>query len=93
MPWVRSTRHASVGTNGPGSRLRLFRAGFGSDGAIVALSRWRENPLPVREGVTSKQVIAELVAMIEAAGLLPTKLKNGGGVINVTPQRMESQSG
>jgi hypothetical protein len=31
----------------------------------------RENPLLVREGVTSKQVMAELVAMIEAAGLLP----------------------
>jgi hypothetical protein len=53
----------------------------------------RENPLLVREGVTSKQVMAELVAMIEAAGLLPTKLKNGGGMINVAPQRMESQSG
>ena len=53
----------------------------------------RENPLLVREGVTSKQVMAELVAMIEAAGLLPTKLENGGGMINVTPQRMESQSG
>ena len=37
--------------------------------------------------------MAELVARIEAAGLLPTKLKNGGGMINVTPQRMESQSG
>ena len=53
----------------------------------------RENPLLVREGVTSKQVMAELVAMIEATGLLPTKLKNGGGMINVTPQRLENQSG
>jgi hypothetical protein len=34
--------------------------------------------------------MAELVAMIEAAGLLPTKLKNGGGIINITPQRMEA---
>jgi hypothetical protein len=33
--------------------------------------------------------MAELVAMIEATGLLPTKLKNGGGIINITPQRME----
>ena len=33
----------------------------------------RDNPLTVREGVTSKQVMAELVAMIEGAGLLPTK--------------------
>jgi len=61
--------------------------------ATVKVGGDRENPLLVREGVTSKQVMAELVAMIEAAGQLPTKLKNGGGMINVTPQRMESQSG
>jgi hypothetical protein len=53
----------------------------------------RENPLLVREGVTSKQVMAELVAKIRATGLLPTMLKNGGSLINVTPQRMESESG
>jgi hypothetical protein len=53
----------------------------------------RENPLLVREGVTSKQVMAELVAKIKATGLLPTMLKNGGSLINVTPQRMESESG
>jgi hypothetical protein len=61
--------------------------------ATVNVGGDRENPLLAREGVTSKQVMAELVAMIEAAGLLPTKLKNGGGMINVAPQRMESQSG
>ena len=61
--------------------------------ATVKVGGDRENPLLVREGVTSKQVMAELVARIEAAGLLPTKLKNGGGVINITPQRMESRSG
>jgi hypothetical protein len=53
----------------------------------------RESPLLVREGVTSRRVKAELLAMIEASGVLPTELKNGGGMINVTPQRMESQSG
>ena len=53
----------------------------------------RENPLLVREGVTSKQVMAELVTKIKATGLLPTMLKNGGSLINVTPQRMESESG
>jgi hypothetical protein len=33
-----------------------------------------------------------MLAMIEATGLLPTQMKNGG-IINVTPQGMESQSG
>jgi hypothetical protein len=37
--------------------------------------------------------LAELVAKIKATGLLPTMLKNGGSLINVTPQRMESESG
>jgi hypothetical protein len=53
----------------------------------------REKPLLVREGVTSKRVMAELLEKIATTGLLPTKLKNGGGIINITPQRMESQSG
>jgi len=58
--------------------------------ATVKVGADRENPLLVREGATSKQVMAELVAKIKATGLLPTNLKN---MIDVTPQRMESQSG
>jgi hypothetical protein len=61
--------------------------------ATVRVGGDRENPLLVREGVTSKHVMAELVAKIKATGLLPTMLKNGGSLINVTPQRMESESG
>jgi hypothetical protein len=61
--------------------------------ATVRVGGDRENPLLVREGVTSKQVMAELLAKIEATGLLPTQMKNGGSMINVTPQRLENQSG
>jgi hypothetical protein len=58
--------------------------------ATVRVGGDRENPPLVPEGVTSKQVWAELAAKIKATGLLPTNLKN---MIDVTPQRMESQSG
>jgi hypothetical protein len=58
--------------------------------ATVKVGGDRETPLLVREGVTSKQVMAELLAKIKATGLLPTNLKN---IIDATPQRMESQSG
>jgi hypothetical protein len=61
--------------------------------ATVRVGGDRENPLVVREGVTSKQVMAELVAKIKATGLLPTKWKNDGGLIDVIPQRLENQSG
>jgi hypothetical protein len=37
--------------------------------------------------------MAELVAMIKATGLLPTQMKNSCGLINVIPERTESQSG
>jgi hypothetical protein len=47
----------------------------------------------VREGVTSKQVMEMLRQKIMETGLLPTMFKNGGSLINVAPQRMESQSG
>jgi hypothetical protein len=45
----------------------------------------------VREGVTSRQVKAELLAMIQAAGLLPTQMKNGGGVIKSRPEDGEPE--
>ena len=47
----------------------------------------------MREGVTSQRIMEELRQKIMETGLLPTNLKNGGSMINVTPQRMESQSG
>ena len=45
------------------------------------------------EGVTSRQIMEELRQKIMETGLLPTKLKNGGSLINVTPQRLEDQRG
>ena len=53
----------------------------------------RERPLVVREGVTSQRIMEELRQKIMETGLLPTKWKNGGGLINVTPQRVENRSG
>ena len=53
----------------------------------------RDRPLVVREGVTSKRIMEELRQKIMETGLLPTKWKNGGGLINVTPQRVENRSG
>ena len=35
----------------------------------------------------------ELRQKIMETGLLPTEWKNGGGLINVTPQRVENRSG
>jgi hypothetical protein len=35
----------------------------------------------------------ELRQKIMETGLLPTNLKNGGSLINVTPQRVENRSG
>jgi hypothetical protein len=53
----------------------------------------RANPLVVREGVTSKRIMEELRQKIMETGLLPTNWKNGSGLINVTPQRVENRSG
>jgi hypothetical protein len=53
----------------------------------------RANPLVVREGVTSKRIMEELRQKIMETGLLPTDWKNGSGLINVTPQRVENRSG
>ena len=39
------------------------------------------------------QVMEMLRQKIMETGLLPTMFKNGGSLINVAPQRMESQSG
>jgi hypothetical protein len=61
--------------------------------ATVKVGGDRENPLLVREGVTSKQIMEELRQKIMETGLLPTRMKNGGGLINVTPQRVENRSG
>ena len=44
-------------------------------------------------GGRSRQIMEELRQKIMETGLLPTKLKNGGSLINVTPQRLEDQSG
>jgi hypothetical protein len=38
----------------------------------------RDNPLLVREGVTSQRIMEELRQKIMETGLLPTMLKNGG---------------
>ena len=51
-----------------------------------------KSPLIVREGVTSQEIMAELMAMIAETGLLPSPL-SGDGVINVTPERVENRSG
>jgi len=61
--------------------------------ATVKVGGDRDNPLMVREGVTSRQIMEELRQKIVESGLLPTKWKNGGGLINVTPQRVENRSG
>jgi len=61
--------------------------------ATVKVGGDREHPLVVREGVTSKQIMEELRQKIMETGLLPTRMKNGGGLINVTPQRVENRSG
>jgi hypothetical protein len=53
----------------------------------------RDSPLMVREGVTSKQVMEMLRQKIMETGLLPTMFKNGGGINDVIPQRLENQSG
>jgi hypothetical protein len=53
----------------------------------------RANPLVLREGVTSKRIMEELRQKIMETGLLPTDWKNGSGLINVTPQRVENRSG
>jgi hypothetical protein len=55
--------------------------------ATVRVGGDRENPLLVREGVTSWQIMEELRQKIMETGLLPTKWKNGGGIIDVIPQR------
>jgi hypothetical protein len=57
--------------------------------ATVKVGGDREKPLLVREGVTSQQVMAELMEMIAETGLLPSPL-SGDGMINVTPQRNRS---
>jgi hypothetical protein len=59
--------------------------------ATVRVGGDRENPLLVRDGVTSQRIMEELRQKIMETGLLPTMLKNGGSMINVIPQRMESQ--
>jgi hypothetical protein len=46
----------------------------------------RENPLMVREGVTSKQVMEELRQKILETGLLPSKL------VDVTPLHRGARS-
>jgi hypothetical protein len=51
-----------------------------------------KSPFVVREGVTSQQVLAELMAMIAETGLLPSPI-GGDGMINVMPKRMENRSG
>ena len=61
--------------------------------ATVKVGSDRERPLVVREGVTSKRIMEELRQKIMETGLLPTEWKNGGGLINVTPQRVENRSG
>ena len=61
--------------------------------ATVRVGGDRENPLLVPEGVTSKQVMEMLRQKMMETGLVPTMFKNGGSLINVAPQRMESQSG
>jgi hypothetical protein len=50
-----------------------------------------KSPLVVREGVTSQQIMGELMTMIAETGLLPSPL-NGGGVVDVTLQGIENQS-
>jgi hypothetical protein len=61
--------------------------------ATVKVGGDRDNPLMVREGATSKQVMEMLRQKMMETGLVPTMFKNGGSLINVAPQRMESQSG
>ena len=51
-----------------------------------------KSPFVVREGVTSQQVMSELMTMITETGLLPSPL-NGGGVVDVTPLGTENRSG
>ena len=61
--------------------------------ATVKVGGDRENPLLVRKGVTSQRIMEELRQKIIETGLLPTQMKNGGGLISVTPQRVENRSG
>jgi hypothetical protein len=60
--------------------------------ATVKVGGVRENPPLVREGVTSQEIMAELMELIAETGLLPSPL-SGDGVINVTPERVENRSG
>jgi hypothetical protein len=60
--------------------------------ATVKVGGVRENPPPVREGVTSQEIMAELMELIAETGLLPSPL-SGDGIINVTPERVENRSG
>jgi hypothetical protein len=53
--------------------------------ATVKVGGDRQKPLLVREGVTSQQILAELMAMIAETGLLPSPL-SGDGMIDVTLQ-------
>ena len=54
--------------------------------ATVKVGGDRENPLMVREGVTSKQVMEELRQKILETGLLPSKL------VDVTPLHRGARS-
>jgi hypothetical protein len=46
--------------------------------ATIRISGSRDNPLEVREGVTSAEIRAELIALITQSGLMPTKLIGDG---------------
>jgi hypothetical protein len=56
----------------------------------VKVAADRVSPLEALEGKTSQQGMAELVELITATGVLPQRLAammNGGGVINVSPEK------
>jgi hypothetical protein len=46
--------------------------------ATVRIGESRDNPLEIREGVTSTEIRAELIAMMTQSGIVPTKLIGGG---------------
>jgi hypothetical protein len=55
--------------------------------ATVRVGGDRENPLVVREGVTSKQIMEELRQKILETGLLPSRM------VDVTPSEVDGVDG
>jgi hypothetical protein len=51
-----------------------------------------KSPLVVREGVTSQEIMAELMDLIAETGILPSPIGEGGGVIDGTLQGIENRS-